>query len=57
MALEALKGGKTINDIGSKFKVHPAQVSLWKKQLTEGILEIFGTKREESGASEALGKF
>lgn len=54
VALEALKGEKTINEIGSRFKVHPTQVSQWKKQLQEGLPEVFGAKRSQSEASEAL---
>jgi len=54
VALEALKGEKTINEIGSQFKVHPTQVSQWKKQLQEGLAEVFGAKRVQSEASEAL---
>ena len=54
VALEALKGDKTINEIGLRFKVHPTQVSQWKKQLQEGLPEVFGSKRSQSEASEAL---
>lgn len=54
VALEALKGEKTINEIGSRFKVHPTQVSQWKKQLQVGLPEIFGSKRMQAEASEAL---
>ena len=54
VALEALKGEKTVNEIGSRFKVHPTQVSHWKKQLQEGIPDIFGARRNQSEASEAL---
>jgi transposase-like protein len=32
VALEAIKGGKTVNEIAMNYKVHPVQVSQWKKQ-------------------------
>ena len=54
VALEALKGDKTVAEIASKFKVHPTQVSQWKKQLADGLPEIFGAKRTQSEATEAL---
>jgi transposase-like protein len=48
VALEALKGIKTIQQIGKEFDVHPVQVSEWKKAMTEGASEIFGSSREKS---------
>ena len=37
VALEALQGMKTINEIASQYNLHPNQVGQWKKQLlTEG---------------------
>ncbi len=54
VALDALKGEKTVTEIASKFKVHPTQVSQWKRNLVEGLPSIFGSKRSQSEASEAL---
>ena len=31
VAVEAIKGEKTINQIAQEFGVHPTQVGLWKK--------------------------
>jgi len=42
VALEALKGIKTIQQIAKDFDVHPVQVSDWKKAMTEGATGIFG---------------
>ena len=33
VALEALKGHKTINELVSQFGVHPTQINKWKKHL------------------------
>lgn len=41
VALEAIREKKTINEIASSFDVHPVQVGKWKKQLLEGIDDIF----------------
>ena len=42
VALEALKGVKTIQQIAKDYQVHPVQVSEWKKTMTEGATGIFG---------------
>jgi len=48
VALEALRGDKTVQEIAAKHKVHPNQVSTWKRQAIEGLGEVFssGVDRE-----------
>lgn len=41
VALEAVRGLRTISEIAKQFKVHPNQVTLWKKQLLAGAEEVF----------------
>ena len=41
VALEALRGDKTIQEISAKHKVHPNQVSSWKRQAVDGLDEVF----------------
>ena len=52
VALAAAKGDKTLSELASKFKVHPTQISEWKKQLLERAAELFQdgrkTKRKEA---------
>ena len=43
VALEALKGIKTINQIAQEEGLHPVQVSTWKKELQEGITSVFAS--------------
>ena len=43
VALEAIKGQRTINELAQEFEVHPNQISLWKKQLLESAPEVFGS--------------
>ena len=45
MALEAVKGEKTIAQISSEYGVHPNQISQWKKKLLEELPELFSEKR------------
>jgi transposase len=35
IVLEAIKGFSSINDIAKEYRVHPNQISIWKKQLLE----------------------
>jgi putative transposase len=57
VALEALKGMQTINEIASQHEVHPTQVKQWKKQLQEQGAEVFSEKatkvQREQGQVEA----
>lgn len=41
VALEALKGQKTTQQIAAEYDVHPTQVGEWKKVLMEGVGEAF----------------
>lgn len=41
VALEALRGDKTIQELTVKHKVHPNQVSSWKRRAVEGLSEVF----------------
>lgn len=46
VALEAIKGHRTISELAAKHKLHATQINLWKKQLLEGAELVF-----ESGNS------
>ena len=54
VALEAIKGDKTIAELSSMYGVHTSQIMKWKKKVLENIPEIFSNKREEEkkGAEE-----
>lgn len=41
VALEAVRGRLTINEISKQFGVHPNQISKWKKQFLESLPQIF----------------
>ena len=41
VALEALRGDKTVQQIATKHKVHPNQVSTWKRQAVDGLGAVF----------------
>ena len=41
VALAAIKGLKTINEIAQEFSVHPTQVNQWKKELMDNAGSLF----------------
>jgi transposase-like protein len=45
VGLEALRGVKTINEIGQEYFVHPVQVGQWKKEIQEQASSLFAGKR------------
>jgi transposase len=45
VALEAIKGTKTVNEIAQEFGVHPTQVNQWKKELLANAGSLFESKR------------
>jgi transposase-like protein len=43
IAVEALKGQRTVQEIASSYSVHPTQVTNWRKQLLDFSAEAFTT--------------
>jgi putative transposase len=55
VALEAIKGQRTANEIASAYGVHPNLVAQWKKQVLEQLPEIFsGGRVRKEQQDEAL---
>jgi transposase-like protein len=52
VAVEAIRGERTLTQLPSQFHVHPMQVGLWRKTALEQLAELFvdGRKRKRSGA-------
>ena len=53
VALEALAGRKTVNEIAGAYEVHPHRVATWKREAQEGLKALFerqrGRRRVEDG--------
>jgi transposase len=54
VVLEAIRGEKTLSQLGSQFKVHPIQIAKWRKAALEHLAELFvdGRTRQTSGQAE-----
>ncbi len=52
VALEAIKGQKTTNEIAAEYGVHPSQIAQWKKQALDELPQIFLSGRSEQKQSD-----
>ena len=52
VALEAIKGQKTTNEIAAEYGVHPTQITQWKKQALDGLPDLFSTRESRQAKSE-----
>ena len=50
VAVEAVKGIRTMSELSSIYKVHPTAIGQWKRRLLDGATGVFG------GDGGALGK-
>jgi transposase len=54
IALESLKEEKTTAEIASMYGVHPTQVTLWRRALSDHAKDLFEDKRKEAPKAEDL---
>ena len=54
IALEALRGEKTVAEISAQHQVHPTQVTSWKTQLLENAAAIFGGEALAADGKERI---
>ena len=50
--LEALRGDKTLGQLGAQFRVHPMQIVKWRKLALEQLPELFVDGRTRKGRQE-----
>ena len=53
VALAALKGDKTINEIATLFEIHPNLVSLWRRRALAELPRVFSEKASGDAADLA----
>ncbi len=49
VALDALRGDRTIQEIAARHKVHPNQVSTWKRLAMDGLGAVFSNGAKRAG--------
>ena len=52
VALEAVKGVKTLSELSAAYGVHPSVIAQWKRHLVDGSAEVFSRKNGSRGKSE-----
>lgn len=52
VALEAIKGEPTLNELAGHFEIHPTQVVQWKQRLLAGAVNLFNGGVERDAAEE-----
>ena len=53
VALEAIKGERTLNELAGQYEVHPTQIVQWKQRLVAGATDVFTGGVEHDAAREA----
>lgn len=54
VALEAIRGEKTIAEIAAHHEVHPTQVTSWKNAVLENLAGIFGGESANRDEKERI---
>lgn len=52
IALTALRGDKTVNELATLYSVHPNQITAWKRQAQEHLVAVFDSKKEKSSKAD-----
>lgn len=52
IALEAIRGEKTLAELAAQHDVHANQIAAWKRELLEGAGKVFGTEGGENAAEQ-----
>lgn len=48
VALEAIRGERTISDLATKHQLHPNQITQWKRQAIENLAKAFDDKASDA---------
>jgi transposase-like protein len=52
VALEAIRGISTTAEIALRYKVHPNQITKWKKQAQDNLAALFADGRSKTNKGE-----
>ena len=56
VALEAVKGLKTVSEIAQQYELHPMQVTQWKKEFLSHSADVFERDQKRDEEMERLKK-
>ena len=48
IALAAIRGDQTVTELASLYKVHPNQITTWKRQAQDQLVVAFDSKKAKS---------
>lgn len=52
VALAAIRGDQTVTELASLYKVHPNQITTWKRQAQEQLVAAFENKTSRSAKAD-----
>jgi transposase-like protein len=52
VAIEAIKGQRTIQEIGAHYGAHPNQVTKWKRQALDVLPQVFADHRMQGNQTD-----
>ncbi len=56
IALDAIKGQKTISELSSEYGIHANQISRWKKQLLDAAPDAFSLGKDKESENKEVGQ-
>ena len=52
IALAAIRGDQTVTELASLYKVHPNQITTWKRQAQDQLVAAFDNKKATSSKAD-----
>ncbi len=56
VAMEAISGRKTIQEVAADHAIHPIQMSQWKRELLDGVSALFTRCKKGKDTGEGQGE-
>lgn len=52
VALEAIRGDETVNELASRYELHPNMITNWKRQAIDNMAAAFSSSVERKGKAD-----
>ena len=56
VALEAVRGERSLSELASRYEVHPNQIGQWRRALLAGVKEVFSDRRRRRAEDDEAEK-